>query len=121
MANHQLIINRFPVIINLAAIVRGMSGQRLNRQLIINRFPVIVNRAALNLSPIHHQNGGIYHLGWRPPIVPILESSDKHPTKRRNHPTEPENRPINASKRTIWLGFADSRICNAGWEFPYRA
>ena len=43
MANHQLIINRFPVIINLAAIVRGMSGQRPNRKAIVNPFTVIVN------------------------------------------------------------------------------
>jgi hypothetical protein len=36
------------------------SGPR-NHELIVNQFHVIVNSAAWNLSPIHHQNAGIYH------------------------------------------------------------
>lgn len=60
MANHQLIINRFPVIINLAAIARGVSGQRPNRKVIVNRFPVIVNPAALNPSRIYQSRAPIH-------------------------------------------------------------
>ena len=70
------------------------SKSRANRQLIVNRFPVIVNSSVLNLSRIHHQNGEIYHLARRQPPVRFLESSDNHPTKRRNHPMESANRPI---------------------------
>lgn len=69
------------------------SGPR-NHQLIVNRFHVIMNSAAWNLSPIHHQNAGIYHRADRPPAIRLLESSDNHPTKWRNHPTDSANRPI---------------------------
>ena len=36
----------------------------------------------------------IYKLARRRPGVPTLESSDNHPTKRRNHPTDSTNLPI---------------------------
>ena len=94
MANHQLIINRFAVIINLATITHLAPGRKTNYQLIINRFAVIVNSVALNLSPTHHQNRGIYHLERRQPGVRFLESSDNHPTAPGNHSTESTNRPI---------------------------
>jgi hypothetical protein len=69
------------------------SGPR-NHQLIVNQFHVIINSAAWNLSPIHHQNGEIYHLGRREPTVQLPESSDNHPTNRRNHPTASTKLPI---------------------------
>jgi hypothetical protein len=111
-------------------------SQLSNRQLIVNRFPVIVNSAALNPSRIHqsrapiHQfasenstlrnqirnrpvkiagenirnypqpawpvsvTAGIYYRAGRPPAIRLLESSDNHPTKRRNHPTDFTNLPI---------------------------
>jgi hypothetical protein len=107
-----------------------------NRQLIVNRFPVIVNPAALNPSriyqsraPIHQfasksstlrnrirnrpaklagenirnypqpawpesATAGIYQLARRQPGVQILESSDNHPINLGNHPTKSLNRPI---------------------------
>jgi len=65
-----------------------------NRKVIVNRFAVIVNSAAWNLSPIHHQNPEIYHRAGKPPAIRLLESSDNHPTKRRNHPRESANLPI---------------------------
>jgi len=66
----------------------------LNHQLIVNRFPVIVNSAALNLSTIHQRNGGIHQPGWWPPRIQVRKSSDNHPTKPRNHPTDSANRLI---------------------------
>lgn len=65
-----------------------------NRKVIVNRVPVIVNFAAWNLSPIHHPNAEIYHLARRQPTVQLLESSDNHPTKRKNHPNDSSNRAI---------------------------
>ena len=64
-----------------------------NHQLIVNRFPVIINSAALNVSPIHHQNRGIYHLARSQPGVRFLELSDNHPTAPGTHPTASRNLP----------------------------
>jgi len=69
------------------------SGPR-NHQLIVNRFPVIVNSAAWNLSPIHHQNAEIYHRADKPPAIRLRKSSDNHPINSENHPTESANLPI---------------------------
>ena len=65
-----------------------------NYQLIVNRFPVIVNSSVLNLSPIHHQKREIYHLGRRQPTVLFLESADNRPINSGNHPTDSANLPI---------------------------
>lgn len=65
-----------------------------NHQLIVNRFPVIINPVAWNLSPIHHQNGEIYHLARRLAGVLFPESSDNRPSKSGNHPTGSGNLPI---------------------------
>jgi len=77
----------------IAPFLRRPSGLA-NRQLILNRFPVIVNRAALNPSRNHHQNAEIYYRAGSSPAIRVLESSDNHPTKRRNHPTDSANLPI---------------------------
>ena len=77
----------------IASTVDRPSGPR-NHQLIVNQFHLIINSAVLKLSPIHHQNGEIYHRAGGPPAIRLLESSDNHPTKRRNHPTESVNLPI---------------------------
>jgi len=107
-----------------------------NRQLIVNRFPVIVNPAALNPSRIYQSRAPIHQFAsesstlrnqirnrpaklagenirnYPQPAWPVSataenyrvarrqatflfsESSDNHPTKQRNHPTESTTRPI---------------------------
>jgi len=99
MANHQLIINRFPVIINLVAIARGVSGQRLNRQLIVNRFPVIVNPASLNPSRIYQSRDPIHQFASEGSTSALAQqSSDRHPRIQPSDPT-PMNSQLSATLR----------------------
>ena len=93
MANHQLIINQFPVIINLVAIARGVSGQRLNRQLIVNRFPEIVNPAALNPSKIYQS---------RAPIHQFASESFTLRNQIRNRPAKPAGENIRNYPQPAW-------------------
>jgi hypothetical protein len=107
-----------------------------NRKVIVKRFPVIVNPAALNPSRNHQSRTSIHqfasesstlrnqirdrpaklaaenirnypqptwpvsataesdHVARRQAIFLFSESSDNHPTKRRNHPMESANLPI---------------------------
>ena len=100
-----------------------------NRQLIVNRFPVIVNRAALNPSRIHQRGVPIHqfasesstlrnHIRNRPaklagenirnypqPAWPVSATAENYRVARRqaiflfsessdNHPMESANRPI---------------------------
>ena len=119
----------------IAPLLRWQNGPP-NHQLIVNRFPVIVNHAALNPSRIHQSRAPIhqfasesftlrnqirnrpakpagenirnypqpawpvsataenYRVARRQAIFLFSESSDNNPTKRRNHPTQSANLPI---------------------------
>lgn len=67
---------------------------RPNRKVIVDRFAVIVNSAALSLSTIHQQIAGIHQSARRHPGVQLQESSDNHPIDSGNHPTDSANLPI---------------------------
>jgi len=119
----------------IAPLLRWQNGPP-NHQLIVNRFPVIVNHAALNPSRIHQSRAPIhqfasesstlrnqirnrpaklagenirnypqpawpvsataenYRVARRQAIFLFSESSDNHPIDSGNHPTDSTNLPI---------------------------
>ena len=77
----------------------GIMRLHPNHQLIINRFPVIVNRAALNPSRIYHSRAPIHQFvseGSTSELNP--RSSDRHPRIQPSDPT-PMNSQLSATSQ----------------------
>ncbi len=109
LANHQLIVNRFPVIVNFGALKpsrihqRGVPIHQFASESFTLRNQIRNRPAKLAAENIRNYpqpawpvsaTAENYRVARRQATFLFSESSDNHPTKRRNHPIEPANLPI---------------------------